>query len=155
MKKALFLLTCVLTISTAQAKTKELDDMPRILSFDQLSFNNIQEFIRMKDSDVIVELREGTTVPLQFLAKNRILSAMIDPNLVIKVDKTCYLRVVNKKCYMSEDLVQWEKAGRFMDGESVVRVVPSTNKPGLTIEASIVPYERGELEDDQPEEDSD
>ena len=129
--------------------------MLRILSFDQLSFDSIQEFAHMKDSDFIVELKEGTAVPLQFLAKTRILSAMIDPNLVIKVDKTCYLRVINKKCYMSEDLVQWEKAGKFMDGQPVIRVIPSTNKPGLTIETSIVPYERGELEDDRPEEDLD
>lgn len=149
MKRALFLLTCVLTISTAQAKTKEFDNTPRMLPFDQLSFDNIQEFIYKKDSDFTIELREGTTVPLQCLAKTRVLSAMIDPNLVIKVDKTCYLRVVNKKCYMSEDLVQWEKAEKFMDGKSVLRFIPSTNKPGLTLEASIVPYEWGELEDDR------
>ncbi len=142
MKKALFLLTCILAISAAQARVKKFSDMPPIIPFDQLSLDNIQELIGMRDSGFIVELKKGTSVPIQFLTKTSIFSAVIDPDLVITVDKTCYLRVLNKKGYISEDLVQWKKGSKFMRGKSTSRLIPSTNKSGVTLETSVVPYER-------------
>lgn len=141
MKKTLFLFTCSLMAVAAHAKTITFDDSPRIISLHTLSFETIQELIHSKNSDSIIEFTEGAAIPLQFLMKNRVLSAMIDPNLMFKIEKTCYLRVVNKKCYMSEDLVHWEKAGRFMSGKQTMQIKPNTNKPGFTLETTIDPYQ--------------
>lgn len=147
MKKVIFLFALALTTLHARSKVVTFNDTPRVVSAEELSFDKIQKFIQSKNSDFSVELKEGTTFPLQFLVKNRVFSAMIDPNLVFNVDKTCYLRVVNKKCYISEDLVQWQKAGKFLDGKSTVQLTQSTNKPGFVLQTDVVPFTDDEESD--------
>ena len=149
MKKACFLFVCFLSVATVHAKAKVFNDRPRIVPLSELSFEKIQELTRSTTSDYIVEFKEGTTVPLQFLTKTRLLSALIDPNLTLKVEKTCYFRVVDKKCYMSEDLTHWEKTSKFLEGKSTIQIKPSA-KGGLMLEATIAP-----CEDDESEEESD
>lgn len=139
MKKVIFLFALAITALHAGSKVVTFNDTPRIVSASELTVDKIQGLIQSKNSDVIVELTEGTAIPLQFLLKNRIFSAALDPNLMFKVDKTCYLRVVNKKCYMSEDLVNWQKAGKFLDGTPMVQLTPSTNKPGFVLQTDLVP----------------
>lgn len=143
----LFLISALMFSTAHAAKTKTFNDTLRIVPWNELSIDKIQQFTHSKNSDFTVQLKEGTMVPLQFVTKNRTLSALIDPNLMIRVDKTCYLRIVDKKCYMSEDLVQWQTAGKFMEGETTFRFAPSTNKPGLVLEQEIVPYAESEEED--------
>jgi hypothetical protein len=146
MKKAFFLLACILAVSTAHAKVKVFNDVPQTVSWSELSVEKLQEFIYSKNSSFAVEVKEGTIIPLQFLTKTRIFSAIIDPNLVIRAEKPCYFRVADKKCYISEDLTHWEKAEKFLSGKSTLQLTSSPNKPGLTLETSIVPYQDEEEE---------
>lgn len=144
MKKTLFLLTCALTITSAHAKTKIFSDMPRILGLNELTPDKIDEFVHAKDSDVVLECREGTEIPLRYFVTNGIFSLHLDPNLTVKVEKTIYLRVVGKKCYASYDLVNWDKASHVLDNNNVnvnVKVNPSKDKAGYTIETTISPRE--------------
>lgn len=136
-KTALFLTCAILSLN---AKVKTFDDQPPILASNELSLEQIQEFTHAENSSFTIAVKEGLTVPLQFLMKTTVFSALLDPNLTLSVDRTFYLRVVDKKCYLSQDLVNWEKASKFLNGSSAVRLVPSTNKPGLTLETEIVPY---------------
>lgn len=148
MKRMLFLLMCNLIFTTAYPKVKFFDPPRSITSLDDLNFEDIQKLIQSKKCDITIELREGAIVPLKFLMKNRNFSAMIDPNLVFRVEKTAYLRLMNKKCYMSEDLVHWEKAGKFTGGLPVFQLKPNATQPGLTLEANIVPYEEIVFDDE-------
>jgi hypothetical protein len=147
MKKIIFLFVLTLTTLHARPKVVTFNDTPRIVSAAELTFDKIQELIQSKNSDFTLELKEGTMLPLQFLVKNRIFSAMIDPNFTFKVDRTCYLRIANKKCYMSEDLVHWQKAEKFFDGKSTIQLTPSTNKPGFVLETNVVPHSDNEESD--------
>lgn len=116
--------------------------MPRILGLNELTADKIDDFIRAADENVVIECKEGSEVPLQYFMTNGLVSVHLDPNLTIKVEKTLYLRVANRKCYASFDLVNWDKASRVLDSGNVnvnVKVNPSTNKPGYTIETTISP----------------
>jgi hypothetical protein len=144
MKRAFFIFVSALNIATAHAKV--FDDRPRIMPLSELSFEKIQELIQSKNSDCTVEFKEGTTIPLQFLTRTRLFSALIDPNLMLKAEKTCYCRVVNKKCYMSEDLIHWEKIGKFLKGTSSIQIKPVA-KGGLILETTIAPHEDDESEE--------
>jgi hypothetical protein len=146
MKKMFIFLVYALAASTAYAKVKTFDDVIQIVSWSELSVEKLQEFIYSKNSSFAVEVKEGTIIPLQFLTKTRIFSAIMDPNLVIRAEKTCYFRVADKKCYMSEDLTRWEKAERFLSGSPTLKLTSSPDKPGLTLETSIVPYQDEEKE---------
>jgi hypothetical protein len=138
MKKSLFLLTSVLAIAVTQAKAVTFSDTPGIISFSELSLEKMQEFIKSEDSGSIIEFKEGTSIPIQFLTKNRVCSVLLDPNLTLSVDKTCYLRIVNSKCYMSEDCINWKKARDFMTGEATaVQLNLSSNKPGIVLESNV------------------
>jgi len=140
MKKSLFLIACTMLATTGFAKTKFFNDTPRIVSLDEISFEQIQEAIQSKSSDVTLELREGTVIPLQFLLKHQVFSAALNPNLVFKAEKTCYLRIVNKKCYMSDDLIRWEKPGRFTGGLPTLQLKQSVNNSGFVLETNLAPY---------------
>lgn len=139
MKKTIALLVSALLVTTVQAKAVTFKDTPPIVSLSEMSLEKIQEFIGTKNPEFIIELTESAAIPVQFLAKNRIFSAMIDPNFTFKVDKTCYFRIVKKKFYMSEDLVNWKKADKFMKGIMIPAIYPNPNKPGLIVEGNIVP----------------
>ena len=148
MKKSLFLVFCTCIAFSAQAKVKVFDPQPRVLAMHELSLEKIQEFIHARNSEFAVELREGIAVPLQFLMKSPLLSAVIDPNMVVRIEKTCYLTVVNKKCYMSEDLVHWEKVSKFIDGNPIIEIRPNKERSGLILETTFVP----DLEENEEEE---
>src|SRR5690349_4645939 len=100
MKKIIFLLVLALSTLHARQQVVIFNDSPPIVSAGELTYDKIQEPIQSKNTDYAIELKEGIALPLQFLLKNRMFSATLDPNLVFKVNKTCYLRVVNKKCYI-------------------------------------------------------
>lgn len=138
---------CSLIFTTAYAKVKFFDPPHSITSLEDLNFEDIQRLVQSKKADITIELREGAVVPLKFLMKNRNFSAMINPNLVFRVEKTTYLRILKRKCYMSEDLVHWEKAGKFTGGLPVFHLL-KRDQAGLTLEADIVPYEDFVFEDE-------
>jgi len=140
MKKTLFIFACTLAITVAHAKVKTFPDSPRIVPLSELSYEKIRELLHCQNSPFTVELKHGAVVPLQFLTRNRVFSAMLDPNLTFKIEKTCYLRVVNKQCYLSDDLVHWQKPGRFLDGEAAYELKPGINK-GFLLETTLVPSE--------------
>lgn len=146
MKKSLFLLACIFTSMLAHAKVFE--DTPAIISVNELSSERLQELIYSKSLGFIIELREGTTIPLQFLTKFSFFSMMLDPNLAFRIEKTCYFRVVNGKGYISEDLVNWKKIDQyFLKGKESILCKPSTNKPGYTLEVSVTPSDDVEMEE--------
>jgi hypothetical protein len=139
-KKIIFLFALALSSLHAGSKVVTLNDSPRIVSAADLSFEKIQELIQSKSSDIAIVFNEGAAFPLRFLVRNRVLSTMLDPNLTFKVEKTCYLRVIKKHCYMSEDLIHWQKASKFMEGNEVtINLTPSPDKPGFVLQAEIVP----------------
>ncbi|MCX6989674.1 MAG: hypothetical protein NTX49_01200 [Chlamydiae bacterium] len=147
MKKPFFLFTSALIITCSLATATTFTDTPKIISFNEFSVEKIQEFINAKNSDFIIEIEKGDSFPLQFLTKTRVFSAMLDPNIKLKVEKTCYVRVVNNKCYMSEDLVNWEKAQRFMGGVATLQLSQSETNSGLVLETDIVPLKDAEEEE--------
>lgn len=145
MKKIFFLFACIWSFTALHAKPKVFNDHPRVLSVSELSMEKILELAQSKHWDCILHLKEGNMVPLQFLMKTSLLSARIDPNLSLKVEKTCYFRVANKKGYFSEDLVHWEKGSDyFFSGTPSHQLKPTANNSGLVLESSLVPYEKGE-----------
>ena len=144
MKKAFFFFLAALTISTAHAKVKVFEDKLPVIPWTQFSFEQVQELTHSHNSDMIVEFNEGTVIPFQFLTKTRLLSSRLDPNLSVQVDKTCYFRIVNKKCYISDDLVNWERPEKMLAGKPTRQLTPNANQSGFTLETSMAPYEKEE-----------
>lgn len=148
MKKAILLFSVAFISLQASQKTITFDTTPRILSINELSYERIQELIQSKDSDFMIALEEGASFPLKFLLKHRLFSSMLDPNLSFTVAKTCYLRVVNKKCYISEDLIHWEKTSRLLSGKSKLQLVPNEDKPGFTLQTTLTEEESEDASSD-------
>jgi hypothetical protein len=142
MKKA-FLFTAICMIAALHAKTISFNDQLKVVPLSHFTVTQLQEFILSHDSGFVLELQEGSSFPVQFLTKTPFISAMIDPNLTIKIEKTCYLRIAHKKLYMSEDLIHWEKANKMLDGRPSFQLSPSQNQ-GLVVESHLVPdqYEK-------------
>lgn len=126
MKKALFLCVCTLITAAAHTAPVTFNDVTRIVSADELSVEKINALIHLKNWDFTLEFKEGANFPVKFLTKARCFSVALNPNLAFKVDKKCYLRVVKKKCYLSEDLVEWTKAEKFFNNQP-------NNKPTLML----------------------
>ncbi len=153
MKHTLSLLTCALLVTAAHAGGgKVFNDVPRIVSCSEISYEQIEQLTKSKDWDFVIEFKEGTVVPLRFLVRNPFFSAALDPNLVFKVEKTCYLRVAHRKAYMSEDLVNWEKPEDFLGREPAVNIqlIPNADKGGFTLQATLTPQET--VEEDESDE---
>lgn len=139
MKKAIFLCVCSLITGVAYTTPVIFRDVTRIVSADELSIEKINELINLKNWDFTLEFKEGTNFPIKFLTKARCFSAVLNPNLAFKVDKKCYLRVVNKKCYLSEDLVEWTKAGKFFNNQPnhTPTLTLNQDETGFVVEASV------------------
>lgn len=109
------LLISILFISPlCSREIKQLPEVTKIITLDGLSTEMIEELLSSNHPDIVIECKEGAFVPLQFLYNVHIASLKYSPDLTLKVEKSFYLRFINKKAYMSEDLVIWEKPSKFI-----------------------------------------
>jgi len=136
----------MLAISPVFAKTKILPPPGNIIPFTEVDSQLISELITGMHSDLVVECPEGTEVPISFLHNTPLFSLFCSPNLSVKVDKTCYLRFVKKKVYMSENATQWDKPSKFLEGRYTAGL-KIDKKSGLKVESAVTPYTYDDFED--------
>ncbi len=147
MKKiALFFLSSMLVFSPVFARTKTLPSPGHIVPITNVDTQLISELIAGMHPDLVVECTEGTELPISYLHKNTFFSALCSPNLSIKVDKTCYLRFVKKKVYMSDNLNQWDKPSKYLEGRYTA-AMKTDKDSGIIVETNVTPYSEDEFVD--------
>lgn len=116
--RGLLILAIVFAISPAFAKGKgkrhaieELStEIKQVMLLTDLTSKISKELLEGRHPQVAVECKEGTHLPLKYLFNMGAFSIKLDPNLSLKVEKACYIRILsNKKGYVSFDLENWEK----------------------------------------------
>ncbi len=135
-----FLAASMLVFAPAFAKTKDLSETKRVISWTELSSGMIKELAVGLHPDVAIECTEGTTLPIQLLSHYNFFSLKLNPNLTITIDKSCYLRVINRKLYISQDLVHWEKAKKYFHGRMNADVQIGDEQSGVLVETALVPF---------------
>jgi hypothetical protein len=139
MKKMIGLALLVLGLSSpAFAKDKNLSAPERIVSSTEVDSDFLKEMIAGAHPDIAVECQEGEAIPIRFAHSFGVFSVKLNPNLTLKVDKTCYLRFVRKKVYISEDLVSWKKLDSYCDGKFGAELV-NEGKSGLLLKSHVTP----------------
>ena len=133
---------------TAHAKVKVLEDIPQTVAVQELSAEQIQQFIRAKNSDIAIAVSKGMEIPLKFFTKTPILSAFCNPNFVIRTEKDLYFRMLRKKCYISEDLVHWKRADSCLSGYPTQELLPSPDGKGFVLVSELVPETEEDDEDE-------
>ena len=69
-----------------------------------------KELLNGEHPEIVVECRQGISLPLKYLCNAGFFSIKYEPNLSFKVEKTCYLRLLRKgRCDVSFDLINWDK----------------------------------------------
>lgn len=118
MKKTAFILTMM--VSTAFARTgryppAELEvPVKQVICLTELTPQITKELFKGIHPNVAFKCEEGIALPLKYLGNFGLFSINFSPNLSFKVEKTCYLRFIKKKTFLSFDLKQWEKASSFV-----------------------------------------
>lgn len=127
MKKTfIYLLIATSMISTAFARDKkalppELNmEVKQVISLTDLTPEMAKEVLEGMHPDIAIECPEGKELPFKYMGDFGLFSINFAPNLSIKIEKTCYFRILKKnrkdgttgnpKGYMSFDLKQWDKA---------------------------------------------
>ena len=135
----LYFLALMLAFSPVYAKVKTLPPPGNIIPFGEVDSQMIGEIIAGMHPDLVVECPKGTELPISFLHNTVFFSLLCSPNLLIKVEKTCYLRFIKKKVYMSENTTQWDKPSKFLEGRYAAGL-KIDKKPGLKVETNVTPY---------------
>jgi len=149
--KALYILIAMLFFSPVFGKEKVLPETTQVIALTQLDTALLNELLKGDHPEIAVECKEGTTIPVQFLQNTGLFGVELAPNLTIKVQKTCYLRVIKKSGYVSFDLVGWESAKHFFSGKSKVNLKINMENQSLLVESELVPKSQieDECEDDE------
>lgn len=142
----LYFLASMLVFSQVFAKTKTLPPPGHVVPFTSVDTQLINELIAGIHPDLVIECREGTELPISYLHNNVFFSAFCSPNLSIKVEKTCYLRFVKKKVYMSDNLTEWNKPSKYLEGRYTAAMKIDQDS-GILVETKVVPYTVDELTD--------
>ena len=144
----------LLFAATAYAKSDnyvKAADLPPVTSIMPalgLESNAARYLTSGKLPDTALEFQAGSELPVRYLLRHNLLSLSYDPKLTIKVEKTCYLRFVGKKVYMSLDLVEWHKPKEFFDLEQLdVDVCIPQDSSGLIFEGKLSNYPIEEAND--------
>lgn len=117
MKKfAGFALALTLCFASAHAKEDKFAEVQKIITIEDLTPETTKEFCLGMHPDTVIEFKEGSSLPLNFLLKNEIVSLKVNPQIGINVETTCYVRVIGKKAYMSTDMETWERPNAFFSG---------------------------------------
>jgi len=148
MKKALFTLISMLLLTQGIAKEKKLPEVTQVISLTELDTELLNELSSGTRPEIAVECEEGTTLPIHFFHSTELFGIGLSPNLTINVQKTCYVRVVKKKGYVSFDLNRWEPASYFFSGKPKVNLEFDREKQSISIKSEMVPYD---YDDDEEE----
>jgi hypothetical protein len=136
--KTFFKLTCafILLLSTTEAKTKTYPAIEYVIPVMDLTAETIPFFLAGMYPNMAVELKEGAFIPIQFLLNHKFFSLKCDPNLGVKINTRCFLRVNNKKPLMSLDLIDWVSPVEFCTLVPSIQI--SKDKSTVIVEANVV-----------------
>ncbi|HSX10870.1 MAG TPA: hypothetical protein VLF94_04050 [Chlamydiales bacterium] len=132
-------LVAILLLSPIFGKEKNFPEIRQVVALTELDSAFIDEFAVGKYPDIVIECKEGTTLPFSLLYSRGPLSLKWTPNLTVKVDQLYYVRCLGKKAYVSRDLVTWEKANKLMHGKETAKVKIDAQS-GIFVDSKLVPY---------------
>lgn len=138
MKKIFGLMLSALLLSSTLS-SKEMTEVTEVIALNELSSDLLEELLNGERPDLVIECKEGASLPIRFFHHLGFASVKCSPNLTVKLEKSCYLRIDGKKAYMSNDLATWEKASRFMHdylGKTKLKLKIGEEDSSLTIETS-------------------
>lgn len=85
--------------------------------------------------NVAVECESGREFPVKAIGKYDFIGASLDPNLSVKLERTCYFRFMKKDpesekviTFMSFDGRRWKKTGLFNEGDILFGFNQETSK---------------------------
>ena len=94
----------------ARAADELLTDVKQVILLTDLTTELSKEILYGQHPYAAIECREGTHLPLRYLFNAGFFSVKFEPNLSIKLDKTCYIRILsNGRGFLSFDLKNWSK----------------------------------------------
>ena len=133
------LLTVILALSFSVIFAKEkinpillLQPIEKVVLLTELSPDIAKGLLEGRYPNLAVECRENMNLPIAYVFKNKIFSLNYSPNLTLKIQRSCYFRISNKrKCYFSEDLKNWDK---LLPG--LFDTTMNINRDGVTIEVA-------------------
>jgi hypothetical protein len=109
----LLIMVLALSFSALCAKEKknpilELQPIERVLLLTDVTPDIIKSLMEGRQPNLAIECQENMNIPIAFVFKTKVFSLEYNPDLTLKVQKPCYLRISNKRrCYFSEDLKNW------------------------------------------------
>lgn len=134
---SLLLIFLVITTGTLFAKKKKmLPELRRIISVTELTPEMIEDLGLGRMPDVAIECEPGTELSPKLSWHNGIFTALLNPMALLKINKPFYFRVNRKKVYVSRDLIDWEKPGRWLEGKQTTKVKLGDNKSDVLIETN-------------------
>ncbi len=87
-----------------------LTDVNRVILETELTPQLSKEILSGKHPYLAIESRAGTDLPIKYFLNGGFFSVKFEPNLSIKIEKNCYIRILsNKKAFLSFDLKSWDK----------------------------------------------
>jgi hypothetical protein len=98
----------------AKAKT-EKPAVERVVPITNLSFDQFGEIMLGMHPKVAVEFKPTDPTSMEFLHHFGLFSVQHSPGTTFTVEKTFYLRCINHKFYISDDLVNWTKTNRYFN----------------------------------------
>ena len=157
--KKLFKIQVVLTIamlmtSTLFAKKRSLfptelnTEVKQVFPLADLNYEMTKELLEGKHPHMAIECREGVDLPFKYFGNFGLFSVNFAPNLSIKIEKTCYLRFVQKNRfngkksstsgYISFDLKKWEKIKDVQAKQLNINFGMSNDKSHILLKTSPV-----------------
>ena len=147
-----FILIAIALFSTTYAKERNASyahrEVKQIIPITDLTSKMTLELLGGQHPDVVVECKEGTNLPFMYLGDFGLFSVKFNPNLSIKIEKTCYLRVVQKsplkkpRTFLSYDLKSWSRASQFLKkGGLLSSLGMSEDKSHVVLDTSLLPIE--------------
>jgi hypothetical protein len=141
-------LVAMLSLSPLCAKEKNFPKITQMVELTAIDPILLNELVLGLHPDVVIECREGTTLPLKFLQNYELFSVKWVPNLTLHVNQHCYFRCVGKKPYMSQDLITWEKASKLLDVTYKVNVTIDAES-GILLETNTTPSTEDDHDEDE------
>ena len=114
-----------------------LPEIAQVMQLSQVEDDFIEAFSKGEYPNLALELQEGTVVPVSFVSNMGLFSIENFPELKIRIQKTCWLRFVGTKGFISFDQNTWEKPddlfGCYGDFKTKVRFNQQTQS--VTVES--------------------
>ena len=136
----------------AKSKAIALEPYKELIEFSNLNAEICQQITLGELPQLVLEVKAGTEFPAKFMGTSEYFSFSLDPRLTIKMEKTYYFRFIliqvdKVQVYLSSDLVNWFKAGKFERGAFVT---VSVNEGQVLIQSNIhIPSDENNEEDNE------